>query len=178
MGPPNLGAWWVSDARTLSMAVLLFLYLGVIALRRALGAQAVAPRACAMLVLIGLVNIPIIKYSVNWWLTLHQPATRLRFSGHGHSTRRHREARPSRAVSGSRQRRRISRDLTRRLAGTRRRSKSWHESPSLEVRLLPKATWKSRPESCNSARLIHATMASARLTAGEAWPRPYGPCLV
>ena len=74
-GRPTWGAWWVSDARTLSMVMLLFLYLGAIALRRALGAQPVAPRATAMLVLVGLVNIPIIKYSVNWWLTLHQPAS-------------------------------------------------------------------------------------------------------
>lgn len=74
-GRPTWGAWWVSDARTLSMAVLLFLYIGVIALRRALGSQPVAPRASAMLVMIGLVNIPIIKYSVDWWLTLHQPAS-------------------------------------------------------------------------------------------------------
>lgn len=74
-GKPTWGAWWVSDARTLSMVVLLFLYIGVIALRRALGTQAFAARACAMLVVVGLVNLPIIRYSVDWWLTLHQPAS-------------------------------------------------------------------------------------------------------
>lgn len=74
-GKPTWGAWWVSDARTLSMAVLLFLYIGVMALRRALGNQPFSARACAMLVVVGLVNLPIIKYSVDWWLTLHQPAT-------------------------------------------------------------------------------------------------------
>lgn len=74
-GKPTWGAWWVSDARTLSMVVLLFLYIGVIALRRALGSQPYSPRACAMLVVVGLVNLPIIRYSVDWWLTLHQSAT-------------------------------------------------------------------------------------------------------
>ena len=74
-GKPTWGAWWVSDARTLSMVVLLFLYIGVIALRRALGSQPFSARACAMLVVVGLVNLPIIRYSVDWWLTLHQPAT-------------------------------------------------------------------------------------------------------
>ena len=74
-GKPTWGAWWVSDARTLSMVVLLFLYLGVIALKRALEGQGVADRAAAMLVIVGLVNLPIIKYSVDWWLTLHQPAS-------------------------------------------------------------------------------------------------------
>ena len=74
-GKPTWGAWWVSDARTLSMVVLLFLYLGVIALKRALDGQRSAERAAAMLVVVGLVNLPIIRYSVDWWLTLHQPAT-------------------------------------------------------------------------------------------------------
>ncbi len=74
-GKPTWGAWWVSDARTLSMVILLFLYLGVMALRRALGRQAFAARASAMLVVVGLVNLPVIKYSVDWWLTLHQPAS-------------------------------------------------------------------------------------------------------
>ena len=74
-GKPTWGAWWVSDARTLSMVVLLFLFLGVIALRRALEGQNALDRASAMLVVVGLVNLPIIKYSVDWWLTLHQPAS-------------------------------------------------------------------------------------------------------
>ncbi len=67
--------WWVWDARTTSMLVLLFLYFGIIALRQSMARQESAGRACAVLAVVGLINIPIIKYSVDWWLTLHQPAT-------------------------------------------------------------------------------------------------------
>jgi len=67
--------WWVWDARTTSMLVLLFLYFGIIALRQSIARQESAGRACAVLAVVGLINIPIIKYSVDWWLTLHQPAT-------------------------------------------------------------------------------------------------------
>lgn len=67
--------WWVWDARTTSMLVLLFLYFGLIALRQAVPRQETAGRACALLAVVGLINIPIIKYSVDWWLTLHQPAS-------------------------------------------------------------------------------------------------------
>jgi heme exporter protein C len=74
-GKPTWGAWWVWDARTTSMLVLLFLYFGIYALRQAIPRQEAAGRACAVLAIIGVVNIPIIKYSVDWWLTLHQPAT-------------------------------------------------------------------------------------------------------
>ncbi len=74
-GRPTWGAWWVWDARTTSMLVLLFLYFGVYALRQAIPRQATAGRACAVLALVGTINIPIIKYSVDWWLTLHQPAS-------------------------------------------------------------------------------------------------------
>jgi heme exporter protein C len=74
-GIPTWGTWWVWDARTTSMLVLLFLYFGLMALRQAIRREETAGRACAVLAIVGLVNIPIIKYSVNWWLTLHQGAT-------------------------------------------------------------------------------------------------------
>ena len=74
-GKPTWGAWWVWDARTTSMLVLLFLYIGLYALRQAIPRPETAGRACAVLAVVGMINIPIIKYSVDWWLTLHQPAT-------------------------------------------------------------------------------------------------------
>lgn len=74
-GRPTWGAWWVWDARTTSVLVLLFLYIGIYALRQAIPRPETAGRACAVLALIGTINIPIIKYSVDWWLTLHQGAT-------------------------------------------------------------------------------------------------------
>lgn len=74
-GKPTWGTWWVWDARLTSTLILFFLYLGVIALRAALDRQATAGRACAILALVGVVNLPIIKYSVDWWYTLHQPAS-------------------------------------------------------------------------------------------------------
>ena len=74
-GKPTWGAWWVWDARTTSMLVLLFLYIGLFALRQAIPRPEAAGRACAVLAIVGMINIPIIKYSVDWWLTLHQPAT-------------------------------------------------------------------------------------------------------
>lgn len=74
-GKPTWGAWWVWDARLTSMLVLLFLYFGVIALYSAIEDEVMANKACAVLSLVGLVNIPIIKYSVEWWNTLHQPAS-------------------------------------------------------------------------------------------------------
>jgi heme exporter protein C len=74
-GRPTWGAWWVWDARTTSVLVLLFLYVGLYALRQAIPRAETAGRACAVLALVGTVNIPIIKYSVDWWLTLHQGAT-------------------------------------------------------------------------------------------------------
>lgn len=74
-GKPTWGAWWVWDARTTSMLVLLFLFFGLYALRRAIPREEAAGRACAVLALVGTVNIPIIKYSVDWWLTLHQGAS-------------------------------------------------------------------------------------------------------
>ena len=74
-GIPTWGTWWIWDARLTSMLVLLFLYLGVIALGQAIDHRESAARACAILALVGSVNLPIIKYSVEWWSTLHQPAT-------------------------------------------------------------------------------------------------------
>jgi len=71
------GDWWVWDARLTSCLILLFFYLGIIALRQAMGNNEQASRACSLLVIIGSINLPIIHYSVNWWHTLHQPATLL-----------------------------------------------------------------------------------------------------
>jgi heme exporter protein C len=65
-GKPTWGAWWVWDARTTSMLVLLFLYFGIYALRQAIPRQEAAGRACVVLSVIGVVNIPIIKFSVDW----------------------------------------------------------------------------------------------------------------
>lgn len=74
-GKPTWGAYWVWDARLTSMLILLFQYLGLIALGQAITNRDSAARGCALLAVVGLVNIPIIKYSVEWWNTLHQPAT-------------------------------------------------------------------------------------------------------
>jgi heme exporter protein C len=74
-GKPMWGAWWVWDARLTSVLVLFFLYLGHIALVRAFDEPERGYRAGAILALIGVVNLPIIKFSVDWWNTLHQPAT-------------------------------------------------------------------------------------------------------
>ncbi|MDM8565897.1 heme ABC transporter permease [Candidatus Halobeggiatoa sp. HSG11] len=74
-GKPMWGAWWVWDARLTSELILLFLYLGVIALNSAIDDKRTAARASAVLALVGVVNIPIIHYSVEWWNTLHQGST-------------------------------------------------------------------------------------------------------
>ena len=74
-GKPMWGTWWVWDARLTSALILFFLYLGVIALQNALQNQRSQDKACAVLVLIGTINIPVIHFSVNWWNTLHQGAT-------------------------------------------------------------------------------------------------------
>ena len=74
-GKPTWGAWWVWDARLTSMLILLLLYLGLWALQNAMEREESGDRAAAILALVGVVNIPIIKFSVNWWNTLHQPAT-------------------------------------------------------------------------------------------------------
>ena len=74
-GKPTWGTWWIWDARITSMLMLFFLYLGVIALQEAYQNKVLANKACAILSLVGMINIPIIYGSVNWWFTLHQPAT-------------------------------------------------------------------------------------------------------
>jgi heme exporter protein C len=74
-GVPTWGTWWMWDARLTSMLILLFLYLGVIALRGAFSSRDSGSRAASVLAMVGVINIPIIKYSVDWWYTLHQPAT-------------------------------------------------------------------------------------------------------
>ena len=74
-GKPMWGAWWVWDARLTSVLVLLFLYLGHVVLVRAFDDPTRGHRAGAILALVGVVNLPVIKFSVDWWNTLHQPAT-------------------------------------------------------------------------------------------------------
>jgi heme exporter protein C len=74
-GKPMWGAWWVWDARLTSVLVLFFLYLGHVALVRAFDDPQRGYRAGAILALVGVVNLPIIKFSVDWWNTLHQPAS-------------------------------------------------------------------------------------------------------
>lgn len=74
-GKPMWGTWWVWDARITSELILLFLYLGFISLRSAIDDPQRADRASAILLLVGVVNIPIIYYSVEWWNTLHQGST-------------------------------------------------------------------------------------------------------
>ena len=71
-GKPTWGTWWVWDARLTSELILLFLYIGFIALHAAIDGTRRADRACSVLALIGVVNIPIIYFSVQWWYTLHQ----------------------------------------------------------------------------------------------------------
>ncbi|MCU7915059.1 MAG: heme ABC transporter permease [Candidatus Thiodiazotropha sp. (ex Gloverina cf. vestifex)] len=78
-GKPMWGSWWVWDARLTSELLLLFLYLGIIALHSAIEDKRVAARAVSILALVGVVNIPIIHYSVEWWNTLHQPASITKF---------------------------------------------------------------------------------------------------
>ncbi len=80
-GKPMWGAWWVWDARLTSVLILFFLYLGYMALWQAIDDPAKAAKAAAILALVGFVNVPIIKFSVDWWNTLHQPASVLRMDG-------------------------------------------------------------------------------------------------
>lgn len=78
-GRPMWGTWWVWDARLTSELILLFLYFGYMALNRAFEDRKQGDRASAVLALVGVVNVPIIHYSVEWWNTLHQPATITKF---------------------------------------------------------------------------------------------------
>ncbi|WP_198039419.1 heme ABC transporter permease [Bartonella refiksaydamii] len=80
-GRPTWGTWWVWDARLTSVLILFFIYLAIVMLARAFDNHEKAARATAILTLVGLVNIPIIKFSVNWWNTLHQKASLLRSGG-------------------------------------------------------------------------------------------------
>ncbi|MSO64569.1 MAG: heme ABC transporter permease [Alphaproteobacteria bacterium] len=80
-GQPTWGTWWVWDARLTSVLILFFLYLGYIALWEAVEDTQKASRAAAILALVGFINVPIIKFSVDWWNTLHQPASVLTMSG-------------------------------------------------------------------------------------------------
>ena len=80
-GKPMWGAWWVWDARLTSVFVLFLMYLGIIALTRAFDDAGRAAWAAAIITLVGFINIPIIKFSVDWWNTLHQPASVFRLDG-------------------------------------------------------------------------------------------------
>ena len=81
-GKPMWGAFWVwGDARLMSELVLLLFYIGYMALRVSIDDEAKAARAAAVLGLVGLINLPIVKFSVDWWNTLHQPASLLREDG-------------------------------------------------------------------------------------------------
>ncbi len=80
-GKPMWGTWWVWDARLTSVFVLFLMYLGLIALNRAMDDPTRSARVSAILILVGYVNIPIIKFSVDWWNTLHQPASVMRLDG-------------------------------------------------------------------------------------------------
>ncbi len=75
-GKPMWGAYWVWDARLTSVLILFFLYLGLMALRSSLDDEALAGRLTALLALVGVMILPVIKFSVDWWNTLHQPSTR------------------------------------------------------------------------------------------------------
>jgi len=80
-GKPMWGTWWVWDARLTSVLILFFLYLGYMALQDAFDDPARGTKASSILALVGLVNVPIIKFSVDWWNTLHQPASVVKMGG-------------------------------------------------------------------------------------------------
>jgi heme exporter protein C len=80
-GRPMWGTYWVWDARLTSVLILFLMYLGVIALYRTVEDPSRGARAAAVLILVGAINLPIIKWSVDWWNTLHQPASVLRLGG-------------------------------------------------------------------------------------------------
>jgi heme exporter protein C len=80
-GKPMWGAYWVWDARLTSVLILFFLYLGLMALRSSLEDEALAARLTAILGLVGVAILPVIKFSVDWWNTLHQPASVLKIGG-------------------------------------------------------------------------------------------------
>ena len=80
-GRPMWGAWWVWDARLTSVLVLFLLFVGYLALRSAIDDESRAARAAAILALVGLINLPIIKFSVDWWNSLHQGESIFRAGG-------------------------------------------------------------------------------------------------
>ncbi|WP_315920594.1 heme ABC transporter permease [Mesorhizobium sp. SP-1A] len=80
-GKPMWGTWWVWDARLTSVFVLFLMYLGIIALTRAIDDPGRAAWGAAIITLVGFINVPIIKFSVEWWNTLHQPASVFRLDG-------------------------------------------------------------------------------------------------
>jgi heme exporter protein C len=80
-GKPMWGAWWVWDARLTSVLVLFFFYIGYIALADSMAHDERGKKLCAVLALVGFVNIPVIRFSVEWWNTLHQPASIIREGG-------------------------------------------------------------------------------------------------
>ncbi|HAT36108.1 MAG TPA: heme transporter HemC [Rhodospirillaceae bacterium] len=80
-GKPMWGTWWVWDARLTSVLILLFLYLGYLALVNAFDDPERGQKAASLLAVVGVINLPIIKYSVDWWNTLHQPASVIRLDG-------------------------------------------------------------------------------------------------
>ncbi|MCF8473327.1 MAG: heme ABC transporter permease [Emcibacter sp.] len=80
-GKPMWGTYWIWDARLTSMLILFFLYLGYIAVWQAIEDQVKAAKIASIVSLVGLVNVIIIKFSVDWWNTLHQPATLMRMDG-------------------------------------------------------------------------------------------------
>ncbi len=80
-GKPMWGAWWVWDGRLTSVLVLFFLYLGYIALWQVMEDRTKAAKASSVLALVGVINLPIIKFSVDWWTTLHQPASIFKLDG-------------------------------------------------------------------------------------------------
>jgi heme exporter protein C len=80
-GRPMWGAYWVWDARLTSVLILFFLYLGLMALRSSLDDETLAAKLTAILALVGVVLLPVIKFSVDWWNTLHQPASVLKVGG-------------------------------------------------------------------------------------------------
>ncbi|GAA0641814.1 heme ABC transporter permease CcmC [Brevundimonas lenta] len=81
-GKPMWGAWWAwGDARLMSVLILFLFYIGYMALRASIDDETKAARAAAVLGLVGLINLPIVKFSVDWWNTLHQPASLLRMGG-------------------------------------------------------------------------------------------------
>ena len=80
-GKPMWGAWWVWDARLTSMLILFFFYVAVIALANGFDRVERGSRPAALLALVGVLNVPIVKFSVDWWNTLHQPASLIRSGG-------------------------------------------------------------------------------------------------